>query len=150
RPLCPAFRRGDRRRPRRLARARHAHGKGSGAMSGRSVWAVVPVKPFAAAKQRLAPVLSRAERAEPARLMLEDVLGVLAVCPAPAGLVVVTGDAEARRMASDRGAVVLHDPAGDLNGAVGRAREFVAAEPRSGMVVVPSDLPLLPAALLAT
>jgi len=46
-------------------------------MSGRDVWAVVLVKPFRLAKQRLAGVLDAGERSELARVMLLD--GVLTV-----------------------------------------------------------------------
>ena len=38
------------------------------------VWAVVPVKRFSHAKERLALVLSQPERARLARAMLQDVL----------------------------------------------------------------------------
>ena len=66
RPRSPALRRADRRRSGRVAR-RHARCIGYDEMSDRSLWAVVPVKPFVAAKQRLSGILSRAERAELAR-----------------------------------------------------------------------------------
>ncbi|MBL8307282.1 MAG: hypothetical protein JNM33_11340, partial [Rubrivivax sp.] len=46
-----------------------------------SLWAVVPVKPFARAKQRLAGELSGAQRAALAACMLRDVLTALAATP---------------------------------------------------------------------
>jgi 2-phospho-L-lactate/phosphoenolpyruvate guanylyltransferase len=118
-------------------------------MSEQSVWAVVPVKPFTAAKQRLAPMLSRAERAELARLMLEDVLEVLAACRTLAEILVVTADDMARQIASGGGATVLGDPTGDLNGSLRTAIELLCTRRHTGMIVVPSDIPLLPASLLA-
>ena len=117
-------------------------------MSQPSLWAVVPVKPFAAAKQRLSPVLSRAERAELARLMLWDVLDVLAACTALCGTLVVTADDAAKNIAVAGGAMVLDDPAHDLNGAVRTAIDVLSAHPHTGMIVVPTDVPLLSSSVL--
>jgi len=117
-------------------------------MSGQSLWAVVPVKPFVAAKQRLSPLLSRAECAELARLMLRDVLEVLAGCTALSGTMVVTADSAAGHIAAATGAKVLDDPAHDLNGAVREAVGFLSSLPHAGMIVIPSDVPLLSSAVL--
>jgi 2-phospho-L-lactate/phosphoenolpyruvate guanylyltransferase len=116
-------------------------------MNVRSIWAVMPVKSFAVAKQRLMPLLSSGERAEFARLMLEDVFEALAACKGLAGAVMITGDDAARRMARAYGAVVVGDDSLDLNAAVRRGREFVR-EPGAGMIVVPSDIPLLPSSVI--
>jgi 2-phospho-L-lactate/phosphoenolpyruvate guanylyltransferase len=117
-------------------------------MSDRSVWAVVPVKPFAAAKQRLSPVLSHAERAELARLMLWDVLDVLAACTTLCGILVVTLDDAAKHIAAGGGAMVLDDPVHDLNGAVRTAIDVLSTRPHAGMIVVPTDVPLLSPSVL--
>jgi len=117
-------------------------------MNARSVWAAMPVKPFDVAKRRLMPVLSRAERAELARLMLEDVLGVLAASPVLRGVIVITRDVAAGRIARASGARVLDDPACDLNAAVRAAGDFISRHGGSGMIVVPSDIPLLPSRLI--
>jgi len=55
------------------------------------VWAAVPVKEFAGAKQRLAPLLTPRQRQELAAAMLEDVLAALADT-ALAGVMVNTVD----------------------------------------------------------
>jgi 2-phospho-L-lactate/phosphoenolpyruvate guanylyltransferase len=117
-------------------------------MSDRSVWAVVPVKPFAAAKQRLSGVLSPAERAELARLMLWDVLDVVAACTRLSGTLVITADDAAKRIAASHSAMVLDDPARDLNGALRTAIDVLSARPRAGMIVVPTDVPLLSPSVL--
>jgi 2-phospho-L-lactate/phosphoenolpyruvate guanylyltransferase len=117
-------------------------------MTARPVWAVVPVKPFAIAKRRLAPVLSSDERAQLARLMLEDVLDVLAACAVLSGVIVITRDDAAGRMARISGACVLSDSVFDINAAVRMAIDLLCERRGAGMIVVPSDIPLLPAPLI--
>jgi 2-phospho-L-lactate/phosphoenolpyruvate guanylyltransferase len=117
-------------------------------MSRQTVWAVVPVKPFAVAKRRLAPVLDRAERATLARLMLEDVVDVLRLCRPLAGIVIASADEAAWQSVPVRGVLDLRDSTHDLNDAVRTAGEFLGTQRGVGMLVVPSDIPLLPAALV--
>lgn len=120
-------------------------------MGNGTVWAVVPVKPFRDAKFRLAPVLDAGERAALARVMLEDVLGVLAAsADRLAGVMVLTADREAAAMARRFDAAVLVEtaPAG-LNGAVTIAAAHVAENAAAGMLVIPGDLPHLSGAAIA-
>jgi 2-phospho-L-lactate guanylyltransferase len=117
-------------------------------MTAASIWAVVPVKPFAIAKRRLMPLLSPDERAQLARLMFEDVLAALAACSALSGVVVITRDETAAQVARTSGARVLSDPGFDINVAVRAAMDFLGACRAAGMIVVPSDLPLLPTSLI--
>jgi 2-phospho-L-lactate guanylyltransferase len=117
-------------------------------MTAQSIWAVVPVKAFALAKRRLTPVLRFAERTELARLMFEDVLAVLAACTVLTGLIVVTRDDAARAIARSKRAVVLGEEVFGVNAAVATAIEFLSRRGNAGMIVVPSDIPLLPAALI--
>jgi 2-phospho-L-lactate guanylyltransferase len=113
-------------------------------MSRSGAWAILPLKTFRLAKQRLAGVLAVHERHALARAMAEDVLCALAASPDLAGILLVTGDPEARRLAARYGARVLldegergHTVASSL-GARTLAREGVAA-----MLQVPADLPLV-------
>jgi 2-phospho-L-lactate guanylyltransferase len=117
-------------------------------MTARSIWAVVPVKPFDIAKRRLAPMLSSDERAQLARLMLQDVLDVLAACTVLSGVIVISRDEAAGQIARVRGACVLSDRVFDINAAVGVAIDFLCECRGAGMIVVPSDIPLLPAPLI--
>jgi 2-phospho-L-lactate guanylyltransferase len=117
-------------------------------MSVQSIWAVVPVKPFAIAKRRLALVLNSDERAQLARLMLEDVLDVLAACTILSGVIVITRDDAAGRIAQMSGACVLSDPVLDINAAVEAAIDLLRERRSAGMIVVPSDVPLLPSPLI--
>jgi len=116
-------------------------------MSGSAdVWAVLPVKEVAAAKQRLAPVLHAAARRALALAMLEDVLAALAAAPGLAGLLVVTVDIEAARLAARYGGRCLADGARDGHtGAVMAAARRLAAEGRAGMLAIPGDIPLVTA-----
>ena len=116
-------------------------------MNRATLWAVVPVKSFNSAKQRLTPVLDADERAGLARAMFEDVLDVLAQHPALAGTLVVTNDAEAASLARAKGVGVLADqPDAGLVPAVRHAARTLAAARCAGMLVVPADLPSIKAA----
>lgn len=113
-----------------------------------SVWAVVPVKPFAQAKQRLAGVLHPWQRERLSRLMLLDTLEALDRAPL-AGRLVVTGDATAAALARAAGAEVLHEPSPcGLNAAVARGARAVLARGGTALLVVPGDVPGLAAAEL--
>jgi 2-phospho-L-lactate/phosphoenolpyruvate guanylyltransferase len=116
-------------------------------MNRANIWAVVPIKPFAAAKLRLAGVLTASQRERLARLMAADVLNVLAASRhVLAGVLVVTADAEADALAQRRGAEVLLEPAAvGINEAVALATGFLA-DPADGIIVVPTDLPHISAA----
>ncbi|HZT51360.1 MAG TPA: 2-phospho-L-lactate guanylyltransferase [Stellaceae bacterium] len=107
------------------------------------VRAVVPVKAFALAKQRLAPVLDDAARRALAAAMLADVLDALARAPGLAGVVVVTADAEAARIAAGFGAAASDAAAreGHTAAVAEAARRLAAAG--EAMLTVPADVPLI-------
>lgn len=106
------------------------------------IWAVVPVKDFDLAKQRLAIAYSPALRRALARAMLEDVLTALRAVEQLAGVVVVTADAEAAMLASKLGARLLFEKqVRGLNAAVTLAARNLAIERRAGILVVPGDIP---------
>ncbi len=113
------------------------------------IWAALPVKEFAGAKQRLASLLSPSERQAFAAAMLEDVLEVLA--PAPlAGIVVNTLDPVAAALARRYGALVVSEGARDGHtGAVAAMARILAAEGRAGMLALPGDIPRVTAAEIA-
>lgn len=113
-------------------------------MDRSGLWAVLPVKDLPDAKQRLGGVLSARERQALLRAMLQDVLSALAASAGLSGILLVTRDPEARRLATRYRARVLlegenrgHTAASNL-GACTLAQEGVA-----GMVQVPADIPLL-------
>jgi 2-phospho-L-lactate guanylyltransferase len=105
--------------------------------------AILPVKPFAVAKTRLAPMLTPTEREQLARGLFRQTLAALGGCPLVQHIVVV-GPAEAQ----GAGVGWQPDPGGGLNAALAAALTAVAAE--EAALVVPTDLPLLtPEALAA-
>ena len=71
------------------------------------IWAVVPVKEFEGAKQRLSSCLSPEERRALATIMLEDVLDALSAVKQLAGVLVVTVDPVARSLAGRYGARIV-------------------------------------------
>jgi 2-phospho-L-lactate guanylyltransferase len=113
------------------------------------VWAAVPVKEFAGAKQRLAALLTAQQRQALAAAMLEDVLVALAEAPL-AGIVVNTLDPLATELALRYGARVMTEGARDGHtGAVAAMARILAEEGREGMLTVPSDIPRVTAAEIA-
>ena len=110
----------------------------------RGLWAVVPVKRFAYTKRRLMPLLARHERGALARAMLADVLSALMRTHALAGVMVITGDADAAAMARAAGALVMPDlENAGTTAAVTQAARHLASVGRDGMLMVPADVPLI-------
>jgi 2-phospho-L-lactate/phosphoenolpyruvate guanylyltransferase len=106
------------------------------------VWAVVPVKEFEGAKQRLSPALSPTERRLLATTMLEDVLDAVSAVKALAGVLVITVDPAATSLAGRYGARIVTDGAQDGHtGAVTVASRLLAREGQTGMMTMPGDIP---------
>ena len=116
------------------------------------IWAVVPVKEFEGAKQRLSPYLSPDERRALATTMLEDVLEALSAVRELAGVLVVTVDPVAAPLAARYGARIVVEGARDGHtGAVTAAARLLAREGQAGMLTLPGDIPRLsPAEIAAT
>jgi 2-phospho-L-lactate/phosphoenolpyruvate guanylyltransferase len=112
------------------------------------VWAAVPVKEFAGAKQRLSPLLKSKQRQAMAAAMLEDVLAALVDAPL-AGIMVNTLDPVATELASRYGARVITDNARDGHtGAVAAMARILGAE-GNDMLALPGDIPRVTAAEIA-
>lgn len=106
--------------------------------------AIVPVKRFDAAKQRLADVLAPAQRATLAAAMLADVLEALRGAEAIERTLVVSGEAAIAASVAAAGAELVEDPedAGHSEAAllgVAHARERGAG----CVALLPGDCPLL-------
>jgi 2-phospho-L-lactate guanylyltransferase len=113
------------------------------------IWAAVPVKEFAGAKQRLSPLLTPEQRQALAAAMLEDVLAALAEAPL-AGIMVNTVDPLATELARRYGArVVTDDARAGHTGAVAAMARILAAGKWGAMLTVPGDIPRVTAAEIA-
>lgn len=111
--------------------------------------AVLPVKRFGAAKQRLAASLSEPTRRGLAEAMVTDVLVALRRARRVDAVVVVSGEAAAQALARGHGAAVVADPddAGHVPAAV-RGIGWAVAEGATRALLVPGDCPALSAAQL--
>ena len=106
--------------------------------------AILPVKRFAAAKQRLAAGVGKARRAEIVAAMLEDVLEAIGEARLVERIIVVTSEARAAELGAATGAEVLADP--DEGGHCGAALAGTARAEELGaecVVMLPGDCPLL-------
>jgi 2-phospho-L-lactate/phosphoenolpyruvate guanylyltransferase len=105
-----------------------------------SVWACVPVKEFAGAKQRLSSLLNPVQRELLAETMLEDVLSALAGATLLAGILVNTVDPRAAALAERYGARVVTEGARDGHtGAVNGMARVLQGD--GALLTVPGDIP---------
>ncbi|RJL25053.1 2-phospho-L-lactate guanylyltransferase [Bailinhaonella thermotolerans] len=111
---------------------------------------VVPVKPLAAAKSRLAD-LAREHRAPMALAVALDTVAAALACPRVHRVIVVTDDPVAAPPLAALGAIVIGDtPAAGLNPALRHgARHAVRLAPGDGVAALQADLPALRPAELA-
>jgi 2-phospho-L-lactate guanylyltransferase len=109
-----------------------------------NVVALIPVKSFRNAKQRLGPLLSCAGRELLAEAMFRDVLAQVRMARGLAGTFVVTGDDKVSSIASIAGAEVIRESA--ENGETS-AVDFARAELKStgceAVLILPGDMPLV-------
>jgi 2-phospho-L-lactate/phosphoenolpyruvate guanylyltransferase len=110
------------------------------------VWAVVVARVGEHAKSRLAAALDPLQRTELALAMLSDVLEMCRRSEL-AGIVAVVDAPTARRVAHDRGALVITDSGlGDMNAAVKAGVQCALDQGAETVIVVPGDIPLLSSA----
>jgi 2-phospho-L-lactate guanylyltransferase len=106
--------------------------------------AILPIKRFSTAKQRLSPGLDGERRRALAAAMVADVLEAIGEARTIERTIVVSGDPVAQELASAAGAEVVPDPedAGHVEAALaGIARAEV--EGADCVVLLPGDCPLL-------
>ena len=108
---------------------------------------LVPAKSFAAAKSRLAPVMTAAARAALARAMLQDVLAAVAAARGVRRILLVSAEPEAGRLAAAAGADWLpEEPSLGMNAAVRAGAVHLSAAGQAPLLVLPADIPMLQAA----
>jgi 2-phospho-L-lactate guanylyltransferase len=108
--------------------------------------AVLPVKSFGRAKQRLDEAVGQPDRAELAAGMVGDVLDALGAVPGLDELIVVTAEPRAAAAARSAGAQIVHDPV-ETGQSDAAARGVAAAVARGAerVLLVPGDCPALDA-----
>jgi len=111
------------------------------------IGALIPVKGFSNAKQRLGGLLSRAGREVLAEAMFRDVLCQVVGARGLAATFVVTGDKDVAELASNAGAEVLREASeqGETS-AVEFARACLKNDGWEAVLIIPGDLPLVRAA----
>lgn len=116
------------------------------------MYALIPVKRFEFAKQRLSGLLTPGERSALVAAMLEDVLAAVAGHPDIDGVLLVSDQPAARRLALRHGAEHLPESllgATKLNGIVRAAMNVLARRGIEAAMVLHADLPLVRAAEVA-
>jgi FO synthase len=134
------------------------------------MWALLPLKRFSAAKQRLAGVLSPSERRSLVLAMASDVLDTLSLLTKPGttnkggfegdarleGIALLSAEPEAEDLARRYGARFIAEApqsegesSGPLNDAIRSAVKGLARDGISDVLVVPGDVPMLSATELA-
>jgi len=109
-----------------------------------ALWAIVPVKPLRIGKSRLAGVFTPEERTDLNRHLLSNTLETLNKIPEIEHVLVISRDQAALSLARERGARTVQengDP--DLNVALTRATIVANTYSTRGVLVIPSDLPLI-------
>jgi 2-phospho-L-lactate guanylyltransferase len=106
--------------------------------------AILPVKHFALAKQRLGESVSESLREDLARAMVCDVLDALHDTPSIEQTIVVSGEQSVALLADQQGAIVLSDTANDgQNTAVMLGIERALALGIERALCIPGDCPTL-------
>lgn len=105
--------------------------------------AILPIKSFSQAKQRLRSELSEADRRALVDSMFSDVLVALRRVPELEGIIVVSGDRVAQRIAQGYGATVVEDDERGHNSAVGEGIRTALEDGIERVLLVPGDCPLL-------
>ncbi len=106
--------------------------------------AVLPVKSFVRAKQRIRAAVPDGDRQGLAEAMVADVLAALGRVRALDGIVVVTAEPQARELAAQAGAAVVHDDREAGQSAAAQIGVDAALERAAERVLlVPGDCPAL-------
>lgn len=105
--------------------------------------AILPVKTFAQAKQRLRFGLAPHDRRALVEAMFADALVALGRVPALERIVVVSGDRTAQRIAGGYGATVIEDDERGHNAAATRGIQAAMEDGIERALLVPGDCPTL-------
>jgi 2-phospho-L-lactate guanylyltransferase len=112
-----------------------------------NVAALLPVKGFRNAKQRLSPLLTSAAREQLAETMFRDVLGQVRIARGLVAMFVVTSDEKVAAIAAAAGAEIIREAEekGETT-AVDFARLELKSAGYEAVLIIPGDMPLVRAA----
>lgn len=105
--------------------------------------AILPIKRFGDAKQRLLPGLSPGQRRLLVEAMLSDVLVALRRAATVASILAVTSDEDGQRIAAAYGALLASDNGGGHNGAAAKGIRHALEQGFDRALLVPGDCPVL-------
>lgn len=105
--------------------------------------AILPVKPFNDAKERLSTGLNPQQRQLMARAMVSDVFAALAQCRELDGVVVISAEPTIAELAGDVASAVLVDERTGHSDAASRGVTWALENDFERVVMVPGDCPLL-------
>jgi 2-phospho-L-lactate guanylyltransferase len=106
--------------------------------------AILPVKRFSQAKQRLGATVADPLRLDLARAMVGDVLSALHACAAIERTIVITSEASVAAAASYKSAIVVEDAADEgQSAAVARGIERALEDGFERVLCIPGDCPAL-------
>jgi 2-phospho-L-lactate guanylyltransferase len=105
--------------------------------------AILPIKSFSQAKQRLRAELSDADRRALVDAMFSDVLVALRRVPTLESIIVVSGDRVAQRIAEGYGATIVEDDERGHNSAVTKGILAALEDGIERTLLVPGDCPLM-------
>ena len=111
--------------------------------STNSLWVVIPVKPLAESKQRLASVYDATARIALAQALFEQTLQTVLRARGIARVLVVSRDLAVLQRTREVGAVPLMEITSGLNDALEGATHHAVANGAAALLVLPIDLPAL-------
>ncbi|MGB7220180.1 MAG: 2-phospho-L-lactate guanylyltransferase [Vicinamibacterales bacterium] len=114
-------------------------------MNTLSVRVIVPMRPVAACKRRLAREVPSVTREALVLLMLKRTVGAITRALGAGACWVVGGDSLVRQIAEEAGGIWLEDVASDLNATVLGAMRRAHAEGAKAALFVPADVPMIAA-----
>ncbi|MBI2872145.1 MAG: 2-phospho-L-lactate guanylyltransferase [Chloroflexi bacterium] len=104
---------------------------------------IVPMKPLATAKSRLAQAVGNARRRGLVLMLLQTVLRAAARASTPLRLTVAGGDADVEALCHAEGARWTPEKGHDLNSTLAHALKEAFDDGAAAVLVLPGDLPLL-------
>jgi 2-phospho-L-lactate guanylyltransferase len=108
-----------------------------------NICVVIPVKPLAEAKMRMASILTATERANLTICMLKDMLFSIAQSKAHDTTLVVSRDQKVLQEAIRLGSNAIKEKGGGLNSAISQTAEICVSKGYEAILILLADIPLI-------